>query len=99
MFFAKFIPPLFWSSLPYTYVFASPFYYNLPLFVCLFPCFVEIFEGSGIAADVGMPSAAALATPIAPVSAIPTTLVSAVPTAPILMSPGEFLISSFISFL
>ena len=100
-------PPHFLSSLPYTYVFASPLCCNLPLFVCLFPCFAETFEGPRVIADVGMPPAAAPATPIAPVSAIPTTPVSAIPSIPvsavpttsILTSPGEFLISFLVSFL
>ena len=98
--------PFFLSSFPYTYVLASLLCCNLPLFVRLFPCFAETFEGLGVTADIGMPLATALATPIAPVSAIPTTpvsvvrsvLVSAVPTTPIPMGSSEFLISSFISF-
>ena len=110
-FFFFFLPssffPFFLSSLPYTYVLASPRCCNLPLFVCLFLCFAETFEGLEVTADVGMPSTATPATPIAPIFAIPTAPVSAVPpiavstipTAPILTSPEEFLISSLISFL
>ena len=104
--------PLFLSSLPYTYVLASPLCYNLPLFVCLFLCFTGTFKGLGVAVDFGMPSATTPATPITPVSAISTAPVStipsvpavhsvpvsAVPTTPILTSPGEFLISSLVSF-
>ena len=104
----------FLSSLPYMSVLVFLLYCNLPLFVCLFSCFAETFEGPGVTADVGMPSVVAPATPIAPVSAIPTVPVFAVPSipvsavpsvpistvpiAPILTSPGEFLISSLISF-
>ena len=98
-------PPFFGSSFPYTYVLTSPLCCNLPLFVCLFPCFVETFEGLGVVVDVGMPSAAAPATPITPVSAIPIVPVSAVPfvlvstvlIAPILTGPGELLISFLFS--
>ena len=37
--------PFFLSSLPYTYVLASPLCSNLPLFVCLFPCFAKLLKG------------------------------------------------------
>ena len=37
--------PFFLSSLPYTYVLASPLCSNLPLFVCLFPCFAKLLNG------------------------------------------------------
>ena len=40
-----FFPFFFLSSLPYTYVLASPLCSNLPLFVCLFLCFAKILKG------------------------------------------------------
>ena len=99
--------PLFCHLLPYMYVFMSPLFATISLYLyTYFPVFVETFEGPGVATNVGMPSAAAPATPIVPVFAIPTVPVSAVPsvpvfvipTAPIPTGPGEFLISSLISF-
>ena len=99
--------PLFCHLLPYMYVFVSPLFATISLYLyTYFPVFVETFEGPGVAANVGMPSAAAPATPIVPVSAIPTMPVFAVPSVPVFVvptvpiptSPGEFLISSFISF-
>ena len=47
LFFAKFILPIFLSSLPYTYVFASPLCCNLPLFVCLFHILQRLLRGQG----------------------------------------------------
>ena len=99
--------PFFCHLLPYTYVLASPLFATISLYLyAYFPVFADTFEGPGVVADVSMPSATALATPIAPVSAIPTVPVSpvpsvpvsAVPIAPIPTGPGEFLISSLISF-
>ena len=103
-------------------VYSSPFFFVISsLHVCTcvspfatiflylyayFPTFAKTFEGPGVAADAGMPSATAPATPIVPVYAIPTAPVSAVPSVPIsaILSdpiptgPGQFLISSLISF-
>ena len=102
----------FLSSLPYMSVLVFLLYCNLPLFVCLFSCFAETFEGPGVIVDIGMPSAVAPTTPISaiptvlvfvvpsiPVSTVPSVPISTVPIAPILTGPSEFLISSLISFL
>ena len=64
--------------------------YNLP-FICMsVSLFVETFEGLGVAANVGVPSAVPFATPIAHVSVVPSVHVSVLPTAPIITGPGEF---------
>ena len=63
---------------------------NLP-FICMsVSLFVETFEGLGVAANVGMPSAVPFATPIAHVSVVPSVHVFVLPTAPIITGPGEF---------
>ena len=99
--------PFFCHLLPYTYVLASPLFAAISLYLyAYFPVFAMTFEGLEVVADVGMPLAATPATPIAPVSAIPTVPVSAVPSVPVFVvpttpiptGPGEFLISSLISF-
>ena len=65
--------------------------YGLP-FICMsISLFAETFEGLGVAADVGVPSATPSATPIASVSVAPYVPVSVLPIAPIITGPSEFL--------
>ena len=69
--------------------------------------FAKTFEGLGVAADVGVPSATPSATPIASVSITPYVPVSVLPTAPIItglsefpfpLSPSSFLPCKFVLF-